>query len=163
MPKKRTRLADLIKEVGDERIKKMALERAHTQGMTLEMLSKKYEIKVAHVRKLLAYAVEHPTLLSDNEAHLIADRSSLNQFPHTKQAETYTTKNYYAVLLSKRAQNQRALRETEERKILDKISELEVLLANYNDIYSSDEELEHPREEIEEELENLKKIFKKKG
>lgn len=163
MPRNK-RIDMLVEKLGNQKIKKLALERAYTQGMTLGKLSEKYGLKEEDIRRILKYAIEHPTLISDNEAYLIADRASLNQFTHTKRVVTYDTKKYYTELLVTRSKNQRALQESEkddENLLLEKIAELETFLANYEDIISSEDERDFPREYFEEKLKNLRSKLEK--
>ena len=156
MPK-RTRYAEFFEKVGDKKIRRIALDRAYSTGITINMLSKKYGYSTEQIRRILRHAIEHPTLITDAEANLIAHRSSLNQYPHTKVAELFSTKNYYVELLATRAQNQRALLEAAEKRLLEKIAELENILANYDNFVSSSDEQEFTREDLESDIANLRK------
>ena len=163
MPKRRN-FKEFIKYFGDQKAKQIALDRAYgDNSVTIAYLAEKYDISENFVRKTIEHVFITPDLISDEEAHLIEQRSSLNQAKHTQKAETIKTKNYYNRLYQEREKNKHIALEEDLRLLKEERDHIKFQLDSYESFVSSDQEEEFQKEALKKRLSVLEKLIEEKS
>ena len=161
MAKKRS-FTNFFKEEGNAGIKKLAKNYAYGP-VTIKDLSDGYNVTEDCVRKLLAKAIQNPSLITDDEANLIASKSAQNQMPHSRKLKTKRTDSYYKGLMQKREENKKKVLDEERQKLIEelkiRITFIQYRIDTYDDWVSSDQELDSSKEELENELHRLERII----
>ena len=161
MPKRRN-FKEFIKNIGDEKAKQIALDRAYGDNtVTIAYLAKKYEISENFVRKTIEHVIVTPNLITNEEAHLIEQRSSLNQSPHTQKAETVKTKSYYNRLFQERERNKHSAEDL--ASLIKERDLIKFQLDSFEDFVSSDQEVEFQKKALQKKLSMLEKLIEEKS